>query len=38
MVKKIRTKAKKPRKRVVRFKDGTEAVVPRENVDKVTIV
>lgn len=39
VVKKLRSsKAKHPRKRIVRFKDGTEVVVPRENTKKVTIV
>ena len=40
VVKKLQTKSKtgKRRKRVVHFKDGTEAVVPREGAEKVVIV
>ena len=39
VVKKLQpSKAKRPRKRIIRFKDGTKAEVPRDNVEKVTIV
>ncbi|OIO29541.1 hypothetical protein COX93_01895 [Candidatus Nomurabacteria bacterium CG_4_10_14_0_2_um_filter_30_12] len=38
VVKKIQTKAIKPRKRVIHFKDGTNVEVPRENNSKVIIV
>jgi len=38
VVKKLQSKAKKPRKRIVHFKDGTKAVVPRENLERPTIV
>ncbi|MDO8659350.1 MAG: PD-(D/E)XK nuclease family protein [Candidatus Parcubacteria bacterium] len=38
VVKKLQTKAIKPRKRFVNFKDGTKVEVPRENLGKVVIV
>lgn len=38
VVKKIQTKAIKPRKRMVNFKDGTRVEVPRDNQGKVIIV
>jgi transposase-like protein len=38
VVKKLQTKAIKPRKRFVNFKDGTKVEVPRENPGKVVIV
>ena len=39
VVKKLQpSKAKRPRKRMVNFKDGTKAEVPRDNIEKVTIV
>ncbi len=38
VVKKIQTKAIKPRKRMVQFKDGTKVEVPRGNSGKVIIV
>ncbi|MFY9462053.1 MAG: PD-(D/E)XK nuclease family protein [Candidatus Sungiibacteriota bacterium] len=39
VVKKLQpSKAKRPRKRIVRFRDGTAIEVPRKNVEKVTIV
>ena len=38
VVKKLQTKAKKPRKRIVNFKDGTKAEVPREAPERVIIV
>ncbi|MEI6280936.1 MAG: PD-(D/E)XK nuclease family protein [bacterium] len=38
VVKKLQTKAIKPRKRFVNFKDGTKVEVPRENPGKVIIV
>ena len=38
VVKKIQTKAVKPRRRMINFKDGTRVEVPRENNRKVVIV
>ncbi|OGG76638.1 hypothetical protein A3B35_00130 [Candidatus Kaiserbacteria bacterium RIFCSPLOWO2_01_FULL_54_24] len=38
VVKKLQSKAKKPRKRIVHFKDGTKAEVPRVAPERVTIV
>jgi len=38
VVKKLQTKAVKPRKRVIHFKDGTNVEVPRDNNGKVVIV
>ncbi len=38
VVKKLQTKAKKPRRRIVHFKDGTNVEVPRGNNGKVVIV
>ena len=38
VVKKLQSKAKKPRKRIVHFKDGTKAEVPREAPERVIIV
>jgi transposase-like protein len=38
VVKKLQTKAKKPRRRVISFKDGTRVEVPRENQGKVVVV
>jgi hypothetical protein len=38
VVKKLQSKAKKPRKRIISFKDGTKVEVPRENSGKVIIV
>ena len=38
VVKKIQTKAVKPRRRMIQFKDGTKVEVPRENLGKVVIV
>src|ERR1035437_9846873 len=38
VVKKLQSKAIKPRKRIVNFKDGTRVEVPRENQGKVVIV
>ncbi len=38
VVKKLQTKAIKPRKRIINFKDGTKVEVPRENPGKVIIV
>lgn len=38
VVKKIQTKAMRPRRRVIHFKDGTNVEVPRENSGKVVII
>ena len=38
VVKKLQSKAKNPRKRIVHFKDGTKAVVPRVAPEKVTVI
>lgn len=38
VVKKLQSKAVKPRRRMVNFKDGTKVEVPRENPGKVVIV
>ena len=38
VVKKLQSKAKKPRKRIIHFKDGTKAEVPRVAPERVTIV
>lgn len=38
VVKKLQSKAKKPRRRMINFKDGTRVEVPRENIGKVVIV
>ena len=38
VVKKLQSKSKKPRKRIVHFKDGTKAEVPRVPLPRLTIV